>query len=391
MASKSLPVLLLGDSFGYPAGVTHGATAYFLNVAPALVRAGVDLTFCMLREPHPAARALERDGITPLFLGAHRWNPLVVFKVAAIVRERGCRVIHASGLKATLIARIASRLSPAGVVVHIHDMYYPDPVRILHRIFARPTDFAVCVSHAVRDVALNGYYVAPDHVRVVHNAIFLERFRNVAADARSRIRAALGIPAQSPVLVMIGRFYIEKGHLDMVRMMAPIVARCPDTILMFAGDGPDRPACEALAAELGIASSLRFLGQRDDIPEVIAAADLAVLPSHTEGLPIAGIEALAGGRPVVGFDVGGMAEAIYHERSGIIVKAADKEAFVDAVVSLLQDRKLLATYSANAAIAAGDFSVEGHVAGLLKCYAEAEALLERGNVDEHPSEHARRR
>jgi glycosyltransferase involved in cell wall biosynthesis len=376
MQAKLPPVLLLGDSFGYPAGVTHGATAYFLNVAPALVRAGVDLTVCMLREPHPAAQALERDGIKPLFLSAHRWNPLVAMEVTAIARDRGCRVIHASGVKATLVARVASRFTPAGVLVHIHDMYYPDPIRILHRLFARRTDFGICVSHAVEDVARNGYYVAPDKVRVVHNAILLERFSNVPADARSRVRRSLDIPAQSPVLVMVGRFYIEKGHLDMVRMMAPIIARCPEAVLIFAGDGPDRRPCEALAAELGIARSLRFLGQRDDIPELIAAADLAVLPSHTEGLPIAGIEALAGGRPVVGFDVGGMAEAIYHERSGLIVKAADKEAFVNAVLSLLQDRALLATYSANAAIAARDFSAENHVAGLIKSYREAVALLE---------------
>jgi glycosyltransferase involved in cell wall biosynthesis len=380
MHSKLPPVLLLGDNFGYPAGVTHGVATYFLNVAPALVRAGIDLTVCVLREPHPAARALEQDGITPLFLGAGRWNPLVAFKVAAILRDRGCRVVHASGVKSTLIARIASRMSPAGLLVHIHDMNYPDPIRLLHRVFARPTDFGICVSHAVEDVARNGYYVAPDRVRVVHNAISLDRFGNVSADARDRIRQSIGIPAQSPVLVMVGRFYPVKGHLDMVRMMALIVARCPDAILVFAGDGPDRPACERLAAELGIARSLRFLGHRDDIPEIIAAADLSVLPSHTEGLPIAGIEALAVGRPVVAFDVGGMAEAIEHERSGLIVKAADKEAFVDAVLSLVRNRDLLATYSANAQIAAQEFSVENHVEGLLRSYREAADLTERRAV-----------
>jgi len=356
--------------------VSHGGTAYFLNVIPALLRAGVDLTVCMLREPHPAAQELERYGAAPIFLSAHRMNPFVAFRVAEIAKRKGCRILHAGGMKATLMARMAARVTPAQVLVHVHDLSYPNAViSTLHRAFARPTDLGICVSRAVEEVTAKGYHIERDRLRVVHNGIRLERFLNVPADSRTRVRESLGIAADSPVLAMIGRFYREKGHLDMVRMMAGITSRCPNAVLLLVGDGPDRAACEGLAEQLGLTARLRFLGQRGDLPELLSASDLVVMPSHTEGLPIAAIEALACGKPVVGFDVGGMSEVIEHGKCGVLVKARDMQAFVSAVVSLLEDPRARGTYASQAVAVANKFGIDSHIAGLLKCYAEAALSL----------------
>jgi glycosyltransferase involved in cell wall biosynthesis len=365
--------MLLGDTFGYPSGVSHGVTTYYLNVVPPLARE-VDLTVCLLREFHPAARELDRAGLTPIFLGAHRLNPFVALQVASLVKERGCRIIHAGGMKATLIARMVARLVDASVLVHVHDQVFPPaPVRLMHRVFARPSDLGICVSRAVEVTTRDGYYVPGDRLRIAHNGVDLSRFRRIAPDSRDRKRAELGIANDARVLALVGRFYVEKGHEEMIRMMPAIVARCPDVVLILAGDGPYRPACESLAAQLNVQSHTRFLGQRNDVAELLGASDLVVVPSHFEGFPLAVVEALAIGRPVVGYDVGGMCEAIDRGQTGQLVPARDMDAFVDAVVTLLDDPAARAAYSKRAFAAAEKFSISAHVARLLECYEEARA------------------
>jgi len=364
------PVMLLGDKFGYPSGVSHGLTTYYLNVVPHLSRE-VDLTVCLLREPHPAARELNSAGIEPVFFSARRWNPFVVLQVAALAKQRGCRIIHAGGIKAALVARAVARLLDASVLVHVHDEKIPPAsIRFLHRMFARPTDLGICVSRAVSENAHGSYYLARNRLRIVHNGVELERFRQIAPDARHRVRAELDIPSNARVLALIGRFYVLKGHEEMIRMMCAIATRCPDVVLILAGDGPDRLACESLAAQLGVKSHLRFLGQRNDVAALLEASDLVVMPSHTEGFPLAVVEALAIGRPVVGYDVGGIGEAIDCGQTGRLVPARNMDAFVDAVVSLLEDRATLAAYSKRAFAAAEKYSSSAHVASLLECYEE---------------------
>ena len=172
---------------------------------------------------------------------------------------------------------------------------------------------------------------------------------------------------------MVGRMHRVKGHYAMLQMMPGILQRCPDAVLLMVGDGPERNAYEALARELGVENRVMFLGQRRDVPEILRAADLFVMPSESEGLPIAAIEALASGTPIIGFDVGGMAEVVTDRGNGRIVPAADQPAFIDAVAQTLADPALLRAYSQHGVRAAGRFSIEGHVAELLNCYREAAA------------------
>jgi glycosyltransferase involved in cell wall biosynthesis len=367
------PVLFLADHLGYPSGVAHGLTTYFLNVLPALVRAGVDVTACFLREPHPAVAQLEGSGVEPVFLAAHPLNPFVAIEVARLARRERCRIIHASGVKATLVARIVGRLIGAEVIVHVHDLVYPARgVRALHRLFSRTTDLGMCVSRAVEDVAAEGYHVSRKRLRVVYNGIELDHVRNIAPDARAAIRAELGIPAAAGVLALVGRIYPVKGHRAMLRMMARIARHCPETHLALVGDGPDRAACEALSSELGLQSRVHFLGHRDDVPLVLAAADIVVVPSESEGLCLAAIEGLAAGKPVVAYAVGGLPEVVSDRKDGRLIAAGNQDEFVQAVVGLLQDPMLRATYGGVGTQAAEKFSLERHVNALLRCYGEVE-------------------
>lgn len=372
-------VLVVADHLGYPGGVVHGVTSYFLNVLPALARAGVNLTVCFLRDPHPAADELREHGIDPIFLSSARINPLVTFQIADMARRGGCGILHAMGIKATLMARLATYMIPARTILHLHDLVEPNPaVGQLHRIVARPSDTAVCVSRAIVPIAVRRYNVPPNRVHVVHNGIILERFQRVSDAARAGMRESMGIKEGGPVMLVAGRMHPIKGHRAMLQMMPAIVRRCPDVVLLVAGDGPERRACEELVRELRLERNVKFLGQRRDIPELLQACDIVVVPSESEGFCLAAVEAFAVGRPVVAFNCGGVGDVIEHGATGLLVPAGNRDAFVDAAASLLLDPAKRSSYGQNARIAAMRFSLGRHVEQLLAVYTGAVASVGSG-------------
>jgi glycosyltransferase involved in cell wall biosynthesis len=364
-------VLVVADHLGYPGGVWHGVTTYFIEVLPALVQAGVDLQVVYLREPHPAADTLRDRGISPVFLSAARANPVVALQVAAMARRGRRTVMHAMGIKATLMARMASQLVGSRTILHLHDLIVPGSViGRLQRTFARRSDMAVCVSGAAVPIAIRSYGVSQDRVRVIHNGIDTQRFASVPAVTRQRLHGTLGISPERRVLLLVGRMHPVKGHREMLQAMPAIVRECPDVLLLVAGDGPERAACEALVAQAGLDRHVKFLGQRRDIPELLHACDLLVIPSQSEGLPIAAIEAHAAGKPVVGFDVGGVGEVVQDGVTGRVVPAADIAALADSTSSLLKDVATLAAYGDAARRVAQSFALDAHVRSLIGCYHE---------------------
>jgi glycosyltransferase involved in cell wall biosynthesis len=366
------PVMVLGDHFGYPGGIPHGVTSYFLQVLPALRAAGIDLTVCFLREPHPAADALREHGIFPIFLSARKWDPSVVLRIAMQARRSRVGLLHATGLKGTLMARAAARLMGAKTILHVHDLNEPGALLgAAQRLLARPTDLGVCVSEAVRTLTVNGYHVPPERVRVIHNGIRLHEIRDVPAGTRARVRRELSLHPDRPVMAMIGRMHPVKGHRTMLKILPAITQRCPDLVLLLVGDGPERAACETLARELDQQKHVRFLGQRSDIAQLLAAVDLVVMPSHSEGLGLAAVEALAAGRPVVAFDVGGLREVVSDDENGRLIAAGDCNAFAAAVTSIVHDRERCARYAERAVLDSARFTLEAHVRRLIACYREA--------------------
>jgi glycosyltransferase involved in cell wall biosynthesis len=374
LAAGLPPVMFLGDHFGYPSGVAHGVTTYFLNVLPAIKAAGVDMTACFLREPHPAAAALTHAGIDPVFLSASALNPLVVRPVASLAKSRGCRIIHAGGIKATLVARIVSRMIGAKAVIHVHDLTYPSAgISGLHRIFAARSDVGLCVSKAVQEVVVKGYHVHPQQLRIAYNGIRLERIQNVTSDAAQATRANLHLGQPSRLIAMVGRMHAVKGHRGMIEMMTQITASCPDAVLLLIGDGPERADFEALTKRLGLQRQVRFLGHREDIPQLLAAVDMVVMPSLSEGMGLAAVEALAAGKPIVAYAVGGLPEVISDNHDGKLVAAGDQRAFEREVIALLNDAGRRDLYGKQGVQSANRFSIDRHIDVLLDCYREMAA------------------
>ena len=156
-------------------------------------------------------------------------------------------------------------------------------------------------------------------------------------DARPHARAALDAGPSDFVIGTVGNFTKKKDHATMLRAFADVAARHETARLVMIGSGPLFDETRALAAELGLASRVDFLGKRDDVDRLLPGLDLFILSSRYEGLPIALLEAMSAGVACVATRVGGIPEVLRHEQSGLLVDAGDPEGLAAALTRMGDD------------------------------------------------------
>jgi glycosyltransferase involved in cell wall biosynthesis len=171
---------------------------------------------------------------------------------------------------------------------------------------------------------------------VIPNCIPVRQYRTSAA-AREEWREREGISREERILLSVARFAPQKNHELLIRAFAIVAAHHRNARLVLAGRGESQQQAERLTATLGIGDRVKFLGLRTDVPNVLSGADIFVLSSDYEGNPLALMEAMAAGLPVVSTAVGGVPELIEEGKEGLLVKAGDVEALADRLARLLAD------------------------------------------------------
>jgi len=225
-------------------------------------------------------------------------------------------------------------------------------------------DQYIAVSRGVKENLCKDLGTPDSKVRVVHNGIRLTAFER-AANAGLRDKLTEG--RDLPVVFTPARLHAQKGHTYLLQAAAQV----PDAIFVLAGDGPERSALEELCLRLGLEDRVRFLGRREDIPELLATCDLFVLPSLYEGLPLSVLEAMASGKPVVATGVGGTDEVVVHGSTGKLVPPMDVTALAVAIGAMLRDQAMAARFGeAGRKRVAQLFSAEVMVRGVSDLYDE---------------------
>ena len=260
------------------------------------------------------------------------------FRLGRLLRRHGADVIHVHSARAHVLARIAALRLRRPVVATVH-MRAGQPVagRGL-RVRLRHVLYGIVESWLVRRAGRVVHVCAADHLRgvaegaaadqtvFIENGIDLDRFPP-AADRRGR-RAALGVPAEAVVLACVARLDPQKG-LD---VLIEAAAHLRGTFeLWMIGDGPLEATLREQARARGIAGRMRWLGAREDVPALLAAADVFVLPSRFETSSIALLEGMAAGLPVVATDVGDTGRLVGQGRAGRIVAPDDAAALAAAL------------------------------------------------------------
>ena len=157
---------------------------------------------------------------------------------------------------------------------------------------------------------------------------------------RTELRTAHGLTENDTMLLALGSLNRRKGFDVLIESLATLAQRNQHPQLWIGGDGPEKNALQMLTQERGLENHVRFLGQSDQVAALLQVADIVVMPSRAEGLGIAALEAMAAGRPLIASRVGGLAESIIHEQSGLLVPPEDPDSLADAIERLLKDSDL---------------------------------------------------
>jgi glycosyltransferase involved in cell wall biosynthesis len=279
----------------------------------------------------------------PLGLAGARQVPALV----RLLRRERPAVFHAHmsspvackwGLAAAVLARVPAVLGTVQVGA------YEPPNRSAYwqlRALAHGVDRYLAVSREIADELTGGLGWPAEKVEVVYNAVDTER---AAVEAPPGLREQLGGSATRPLVLTPARLNPQKGH----RVLLEAIAGVPDALFLLAGDGPERAPLEAQAERLGVADRVRFLGRREDVPQLLAACDVFALPSLYEGSSLAVLEAMAAGIPIVSSAIGGTEELIDDGRSGLLVEPGDAEELAAALRRVLGDEELRRSLAARA-------------------------------------------
>jgi glycosyltransferase involved in cell wall biosynthesis len=297
------------------------------------------------------------------------WRPLL-----RLLRCERIDVLHAHLFGSNVWASVLGRIARVPVVIAHEHMwaYNGGGLRPLidRELIARLADTFVAVSQQGRRSMIEVERIPAERVVVVTNGI-----PEMAAGDGARIRDELGIPPQAPLVGSVGHLRAEKAYEVLIEAAGELLPERPQLRVLIAGEGPERDSLERLSATLELGAAVTLAGARDDIPDLLAALDVAVCCSDFEGGPLSVMEYMAAGLPVVATRVGGLPELVRDDETGVLVPARDPRALALALAELLDDparRRELG--AAGRELVRSDYGIDAWVASLESLYL---SLLER--------------
>jgi glycosyltransferase involved in cell wall biosynthesis len=323
-----------------------GAEVLLATQIPYLIEGGVQPIIVTAASDAPVLEAAKLP-IKHISLGLRQasgrasalaWCIRLASRLRAVVRDVQPDLVHLNLYASDAWGRLASRgLARTVTTWHRTDLWMAskslnDAARKqLERWTAGRADASiVAVSNEVKEWGCGHLGIPGAKVTVLYNGIDLARFPGVFPRRDNTV----------PRLVMVGRFWEQKGHDIALRALRIVANAGVKLEADFLGDGPLWKEMEALAQTLELGKTVNFLGARDDVPEILPRYDLFIMPSRYEGLPIAALEAMAAFVPMVATRVAGLSEVVEHERTGLLVPPEDPQALAEAIIRVLKDESM---------------------------------------------------
>jgi glycosyltransferase involved in cell wall biosynthesis len=316
-----------------------GSDSQLLAAAQELRARGHEVLIVSLTPLGPMGLQARDAGIPTESLEMRRGvpDPRGLVRLIRLVRAWRPDVLHSHMVHANLMARVLRLFVPIPALVStIHNIYEGGRVRMAaYRLTNALVDHMTIVSQAAADRFVSDGIVPKKILTVVPNGVDTDRFRTVPARARESLRDSMGLEREF-VWLAVGRFEVAKDYPNMLRAFATVHQRHPRVVLLLVGRGTLQAESEALAQALGLEGAVRFLGVRQDVPELMSAADAYVLSSAWEGMPMVLLEAAAAGLPIVSTVVGGNDEVVRDQESGFLVPPRDPDGLGMAMVRLME-------------------------------------------------------
>lgn len=355
-------------------GGMYGAEAVILNLSRTLnENSHVSVLGVFSNSTNPNLQlheAASREGIESHLIPCNgQIDRAVVEGIQQLAKHTGADIVHAHGYKADVYTYFALRGTTIPFVSTCHNWLkegllvacYGMADRFVLRSFAA----VIAVSDEVKARLLKAG-VHKEKIYLIQNGIDLRPFGEATPSLRVGSRSA-----KSLTVGWIGRLSHEKGADIFLRAAAIVLEECPGVKFVVVGDGPDLSTLNLLMEKLGIEDSVSFVGRRSDMPGVYASLDVMVSSSRQEGLPMAILEGMASGLPLVATAVGDVPTVVLDGRTGVIVPPEDVELLAAAMVKLLQNSEARARYGAAARkLIEDEFSADRMAGNYLRVYAD---------------------
>ncbi len=318
-----------------------GAEMHLLYLVEGLLKSGefnVDVAY--LRERPDDARSLvpdfQRLGVQPVDL---KMGPVGDLRVAVRLHSLLGRVrpalVHTHLLPAHLFGIPVSRLRGVPVVSTVHgiERHFFRPIRRrAYRALLNRARVVIGISEAVKQAVVDQVGVPDEKVAVIPYGF------PIGDTGAASSRGALSQDGQAPLIVTVGRVDEAKGHRYLLEAMMGVRSVYASARAVIVGhDGGLMSALRAQSTRMGLDDCVTFTGFRDDVPQILAGADVFVFPSLTEGFGLVLLEAMAAGLPVVASRVGGIKDVVFDGETGLLVPPADSRALSDAIIHVLRD------------------------------------------------------
>lgn len=275
-------------------------------------------------------------------------KPTQVFQalaLAKVLREKQVDLLHSHMFYASLFASPIGWLSGVPIIFetpHVREQWRTGWIKssyVIDRFVGQFVDHFIAVSKSNARYLMEEKRLPKKKIVVIRNGSDLERF-DPNWPARAGLKRGLGFAEEDPVLLVIGRLEPQKGHSVLLKSLPVVRREFPNVRLVCVGEGSLRADLEGLSRGLGMEDSIRFVGFQSNMNDWLALSDISILPSFYEGLPLAAIESLAAGRPVIATAVDGTPEVVVNGVTGLTLQPGDSAALASAICALLRDPEL---------------------------------------------------
>jgi glycosyltransferase involved in cell wall biosynthesis len=318
-------------------GGMNGATHHCLMLTRELVQRGHELT-AVCRSHSWTGKQLAADGVEVVWSDQHRLPPDQLRRVAAICRQRRIDVLHTHMSRAHFFGVLLRYMTGVPCVATAHARHFQPYWMLFDRVIAN--------SDATQRFHRRFNWVSKSRIETIHCFVDYDRFARVKNTDGQKIRAEFGVSQDDLLIGEIGHVCGRKAQIDIVRAMPTVLAQFPHAHFLIVGNNthPENvPYVEKVKREaqrLGVENRLIWAGERSDIPQIVAALDLFVMPSLEEAQGVAPLEAMVRKVPVITTAVGGLTELVRPEETGLLVPREDPSSLAAGIVRLLGDPEL---------------------------------------------------
>ncbi len=340
---------------------------------------------CVLSEKGPVGEQIENRGFPVVALHrmkSHRFDPRIVRDLYRLIKTEKADVVHTHLYDGNKYGRLAAGLARVPAIIsHYHNVYPRRRIKyhLINRVLANLNDRILAVSQAVKESVVRFDRISPEMIEVLYNGIDPLNFSGEFED--SGVRQRFGVKPEDFLIGVVARLEEQKGHIYLFRALRQLIPDFPQIKVLVVGDGTLRPVLEAKVLEMELSDKVLFVGTRKNIPEILAALDLFILPSLWEGFSLAILEALAMGTPVIASAVGGAPEVIRSGHNGLLIPPGEESDLVTGVrEAILDPRKYKQMGRQGKETVDRKFTLARHLTRLQDIYLEVLAQKGRRSV-----------